>query len=80
MTSEFKHPLARRAKVWTAKTREGGDQNVLVVVTTLELDAKVEAFSKKHVERLTKAIEEFVASEPEIASYALVNRPKDWDA
>jgi len=79
MSKEFKHPLARRAKVWAAKTREGAQQNLLIVVTTLELDPEREAFSQKHFDRLAKAAEEFVAATPDLQGYALVNRGKDWD-
>lgn len=80
MTKEFKHPLARKAKIWATKTREGADQRLLIAVTTLELDPKNEAFSQKHFDRLAKAAEEFVAETPDLAGYAIVNRPKDWDA
>jgi len=80
MTVDFKHPLARKAKIWTGKSRDGTEQQYLLVVTTLELKANREAFRPKHVDRLTKAVEDFVAATPEIAGYMLVNRPKDWDA
>lgn len=80
MTKDFKHPLARRAKIWAAKTREGADQNLLIVVTTLELNPKQEAYSQKHVDRLAKAAQEFVAETPDLDGCVLVNRPKEWDA
>ena len=80
MTKEFRRPLARKAKIWPARTREGMEQTLLIVVTTLELDAKHEAYSKRHVDRLAAAVEEFVANAPGVSGFALVNRPKDWEA
>lgn len=79
MTS-FKHPLARKAKVWTAKTREGGEKRLLIVVTTLDLHPADKGYNDAHVGRLTQAIEDFVAAKADLDGYALVNRPKDWDA
>ena len=34
----FSHPLARASKVWTARTHDGGEQRVLVIVTTIPLE------------------------------------------
>ncbi len=79
MSKDFEHPLARKAKVWKAKMRDGAESDLLIVITTLELDAKAEGHVAKHVERLTKEIEGYVEATPELAGYALVNRPKDWD-
>jgi hypothetical protein len=78
MIPEFKHPLARRAKVWISKTRDGVAQPLLVVVTTLALDHKADDYRKKLVDKLDKAAGEYVAQSPELAGYLLVNRPKEW--
>ena len=75
----FKHPLARKAKVWTSKSREGADQRLLIVVTTLDLNPSDKRYQEKQVERLKGAIEDYIAAAPELAGYALVNRPKEWD-
>ena len=80
MTSEFKHPLARRAKVWTSKTRDGVARPLLVILTTLTLDEKDKDFRKKLVDKLDKAASDYVAQSPELAGYLLVNRPKEWGA
>jgi len=40
----FSHPLARGAKVWTAKTHDGNEQRVLVIVTTIPLDPGEKGF------------------------------------
>jgi cob(I)alamin adenosyltransferase len=80
MTPEFKHPLARRAKVWSSKTRDGVAQPLLVIVTTLALDDKDEDYRKKLVDKLDKAASDYVAQSPELAGFVLVNRPKEWGA
>ena len=80
MAKEFEHPLARRAKVWVARDRDGAEKKFLVVVTTLALDASHKNFNAKHLHRLEAAIVEFLAQAPEIAGYVIVNRLKDWDA
>ena len=79
MTKEFKHPLARRAKVWAAKTRDGADQKLLIVVTTMELDPEKDAYSQKHFDRLAKAAQEFVAETPDVDGYIIASRAKDWE-
>jgi hypothetical protein len=80
MVKEFEHPLARRAKVWVARDRDGGERNLLVVVTTLALDAEHKGYNAKHLDRLNGAIVEFLAHAPDLSGYVIVNRLKDWDA
>jgi hypothetical protein len=80
MGKEFKHPLARRAKVWVAQDRDRGERNLLVVVTTLVLDAAHKSFNSESIARLKGAIGEFMAETPEIAGYVMINRLKDWDS
>jgi predicted lipoprotein with Yx(FWY)xxD motif len=79
MSKVFKHPLARRATVAKLHAREGGDKDLLIIVTTLELDAAAEGFSAKNVERLHDAAKAFLAETQDLAGYVLVKRSKDWD-
>ena len=75
---EFSHPLARGAKVWPLKNRDGAEQHLLVILTTLVLDPKSERYSPKTVDRLSRAAEEFLAESPDLAGFALINRFRDW--
>ncbi len=78
MSKTFKHPLARNATTAKAHRLQGGEETLLVVVTTLELDPKAEGFSAKNVARLRKAAEEFVAEAGDLSGYVIINRAKDW--
>ena len=80
MSKVFKHPLARKATVSKLHAREGGEKDLLIVVTTLELDAAAKGFSAKYVERLHEAAKAFVAETPDLAGYVFVNRAKEWKA
>lgn len=77
--SVFTHPLARDAKVWVSGGHSGPAQNVLVIITRLELSRDHPRFKAKLVERLSAAaaawIEEHAA---EAAEFLLMNRPKRW--
>ena len=42
----FSHPLARSARVFTARNNDGGEYRVLSIVTTLELDAESHDYKK----------------------------------
>ncbi len=79
MDKTFKHPLARKATVAKLRSRDGGERDILVIVTTLELDVGAKGFSAGNVERLHEAAKAFLAETAELSGYALVNRPKDWD-
>ena len=57
----FSHPLARGAKVWTAKAHDGSEQRVLVVVTTIPLDPGEKGYKKSLVERLSRAARDYLA-------------------
>jgi len=74
----FSHPLARAAKVWTAKAHDGGEQRVLVVVTTIPLDPGEKGFKKSLVERLSRAASDYLADSKEAASFILMHRLRDW--
>ncbi|HXT08825.1 MAG TPA: hypothetical protein VN715_18050 [Roseiarcus sp.] len=78
MQKTFKHPLARRATSVKARLRDGGEQTLLVVLTTLELDEKAKGFNAKNIGRLRQAAEAFLTEDAEFAGYAILNRPKDW--
>jgi predicted lipoprotein with Yx(FWY)xxD motif len=78
MSKTFKHPLARKATVAKLHAREGGEKDLLIVVTTLELDAAAEGFNAKNVERLNDAAKTFLAEAKDLAGYVLVNRAKEW--
>ena len=74
----FSHPLARAAKVWTAKTHDGDEQRVLVIVTTIPLEPGDKGYKKSLVERLSSAARDYLADSNEAALFLLVNRARDW--
>jgi hypothetical protein len=77
--SSFSHPLARDAKVWRSGGLSDPARNVLVVITTLELDPGRKRFKAELVERLSAAARAWVAENGEAASdFLLMNRPKKW--
>ncbi len=76
----FKHPLAKKAKVWSCVTADGGEQRILVIVTSLALDANDEGYKQKLVDRLSQAAREYLAESGEAAGYILMNRIKEWKA
>jgi hypothetical protein len=74
----FVHPLARGAKVWTAQSHDGGEQRILVIVTTIALEPGQKGYKKSLVERLSRAAREYLGNSNEAASFVLVNRLRDW--
>jgi hypothetical protein len=78
MQKAFKHPLARNATSVKAHGRDGADETLLVVLTTLTLDESAKGYSAKNVGRLRQAAEAFLAENAEFAGYAILNRPKEW--
>jgi hypothetical protein len=74
----FEHPLARKAKVWKARSKGGKDQRLLVVVTTLTLGAEQKGFNERNFKRLSQAASEFVSRNSGLDGYVLINRAKDW--
>ena len=48
---KFSHPLARSGSVWPATTLDDKAHDILVIVTTLELDARHKKFKASKVER-----------------------------
>jgi hypothetical protein len=80
MFMSFSHPLARGAKVWTAKAHDGSEQRVLVIVTTIPLEPDEKGYKKSLVERLSRAAREHLADSNEAGSFMLVSRLREWNA
>jgi len=78
MQMAFVHPLARGAKIWTAKNQDDSEQRILVVVTTIPLDAGQKRYKKALVERLSRAAKDYLAESKEASSFVLINRLRDW--
>jgi hypothetical protein len=78
MSKVFKHPLARNATVTKVRQRDGGEHELLLIITTLELDTAAKGFSAKNVERLHDAAKAYLAEAEDVAGYAIVSRAKDW--
>ena len=74
----FSHPLARGAKVWTAKAHDGSEQRVLVIVTTIPLEPNEKGYKKSLVERLSRAAREHLADSNEASAFMLVPRLREW--
>ena len=74
----FSHPLARGAKVWTAKAQDGAEQRVLVIVTTIPLEPDDKGYKKSLVERLSRAAHDYLVDSNEASSFLLVSRLRDW--
>jgi hypothetical protein len=74
----FTHPLARDAKVCVAHGRDGKEQSLLVVVTTVELDPDSPRYKAHLVRRLSIAATEYVARSAKATGFVLMNRPCDW--
>ena len=79
MTNHFAHPLARKSTLATTHRRDGSQVDTLVIVTTLALDPAAKDYKADKIERLHEAARAYLAENPQISSYALVTRPKDWD-
>lgn len=76
----FVHPLARGAKVWTAKSGDDSEQRILVIVTTIPLDSHHKGYKKSLVEKLSRAAREHIADSKEAEGFMLVSRLRDWNA
>jgi hypothetical protein len=75
----FSHPLARAAKIWQGTAMDGSKRDVLVVITTLELDPDSKKYKKDKVERLAAAAHEWISTHSiPLDSFVLISRPKDW--
>ena len=76
----FSHPLARAAKIWTARGADDSEQRVLVIVTTIPLDAGHKGYKKSLVEKLSHAARDYLAGSKEANAFVLINRLRDWGA
>ncbi len=74
----FAHPLARAAKVWTARGADESEQRVLVIVTTAPLEAGHKGYKKSLVGKLAVAARDYLAATKEAESFVLINRLRDW--
>jgi hypothetical protein len=74
----FSHPLARSARVFVAGNLEGAEEQILTIVTTLDLDPKCEHYKKRFVEKLSAAARDYVRKSDHVSAFVLLNRPKDW--
>jgi hypothetical protein len=74
----FSHPLARAAKVWTARANDGAEQRVLVIITTIPLEPNEKGYKKSLVERLSRAAHDYLADSKEASSFVLASRMRDW--
>jgi hypothetical protein len=74
----FAHPLARAAKIWTANGVDDSEQRILVIVTTVPLDADHKGYKKSLVEKLDRAARDYLAESKDAGSYVLINRLRDW--
>jgi hypothetical protein len=74
----FSHPLARSARVFAAHSRDGAEQQILVIATTAELDPQSERYKQRLVEKLSDAARDYVAKSDRVTAFLLMNPMKDW--
>jgi hypothetical protein len=74
----FAHPLARAAKIWTARGKGDSEQRILVVVTTVPLESEHKGYKKGLVDKLSRAAQSYLDDSKEAVSYVLINRLRDW--
>lgn len=80
MSVEFKHPLARDAKVWTTGGNADAPTRLLVIITTLELDSGHKSHKADKVGRLADAAREWIKNHAlEASDFVLISRPRDWN-
>lgn len=72
---KFTHPLARGSYLWRFESIEGKPQDVLVVVTTLELDDSRKRFKKDKVERLRRAARDYLKEHTPSVHHLLFMNP-----
>jgi hypothetical protein len=74
---KFSHPLARSGSVWSATTLDDKGYDILVIVTTLELDARHTKFKASKVERLRDAAKQYLREHlPDVREVVLMNPVK----
>ncbi len=75
----FSHPLARAAKVWPARVNNGQTFQILIVVTTLDLDQASEYYRPEMVERLSLAAQDYVDGTDEVDGFIIATRAMDLE-
>ncbi|WP_282585203.1 hypothetical protein [Lichenifustis flavocetrariae] len=76
--AEFTHPLAREAKVWPLAGLQGAPHDILVVITTLDLERTSKRFKADKVQKLTAAARAWIDETKVASDVLLINRPRDW--
>ena len=64
--------------MWTARGKDDSEQRILVVVTTVPLDASHKGYKRSLVEKLSRAAREHLAETNDAESFVLINRLRDW--
>ena len=77
---EFSHPLARGAKVWIARSHDGSELPMLVIVTTVELDPWKASDIIKISLSVFRAAQEYLADLTLASGFILVNRFRSWSS
>ncbi len=75
----FSHPLARAAKVWPAEVTGGQTLQILVVVTTLDLNQDSENYNPEMVGRLSSAAQAYVDGSDEVHGFIIATRAIGWE-
>ncbi len=75
----FSHPLARAAKVWPAEVNSGETLQILVVVTTLDLDEASDNYNQQMVDVLSAAAQQYVNGTDEVDGFLIATRAVDWE-
>ena len=71
---KFSHPLARGSRLGSVESLDGVAQEVLVIITTLELDPGHKKFKVDNVDRLRRAAREFLETHfPGVRDIVLLN-------
>ena len=61
---KFSHPLARSGRVWAATTLDDKAHDILVIVTTLELDARHKKFKARSRDCVTRGSSTYATMSP----------------
>jgi hypothetical protein len=71
---KFTHPLARGSRLATVESFDGRSQEVLVIVTTLQLDPSHKKFRIDKVDKLRWAAREYLQKHlPGVRDFLLLN-------
>ena len=71
---KFTHPLARGSRIGSVESLDGRSQEVLVIITTLELDPSHKKFKIDKVDKLRWAAQEYLEKHrPGVRDILLLN-------